>query len=68
MLAQPVDDQAPAALPHVVAEALVQRMSESEVVDRAKAVGLPGSVVEVALKLCGCGKSVVAASASSAAK
>lgn len=68
MLAQPVDDQAPAALPHVVAEALVQRMSESEVVDRAKAVGLPGSVVEVALKLCGCGKSVVAGVAPRPAK
>lgn len=68
MLAQPVDDQIPAVLPHVIAEALVQRMSESEILDRAKAVGLPGSVVEVALKLCGCGKSVVAGVASRPAK
>ncbi|CAN5355124.1 hypothetical protein BH09CHL1_BH09CHL1_32190 [soil metagenome] len=58
MLAQPIDDQAPAVLPHMVAEALVQRMSETEVVDRAKAVGLSGSIVEVAPKLCGCGKSM----------
>jgi hypothetical protein len=66
MLAQPVDEQTPIALPHVVAEALVQRMSESEVVDRVKAVGLPGSLVEVAVKLCGCGKPL--ASSSTAAK
>lgn len=64
MLAQPIEDQAPVALPHMVAEALVQRMSESEILDRAKAVGLPGSVVEVALKLCGCGKSMGSAPSS----
>lgn len=63
MLAQPIDDQAPVVLPHVVAEALVQRLSESEILDRAKAVGLSGQVVEMALKLCGCAKSVAGSAA-----
>jgi hypothetical protein len=61
MLAQPIEDQAPVVLPHMVAEALVQRMSESEVVDRAKAVGLATPVVEIAVKVCGCTRPVAAA-------
>ncbi len=62
MLAQPIEDQAPIVLPHMVAEALVQRMSESEVVDRAKAVGLSTPVVEIAVRVCGCTKPVSVAS------
>jgi hypothetical protein len=63
MLVSTHEDETKAPLPHVVAEALVRRLSTSEVIERAKAVGLPETVVETAIKVCGCGKkSVVSAS------
>jgi hypothetical protein len=56
MLVSTHDDENKAPLPHVVAEALVRRLTPSEVIERAKAVGLPETVVETAIKVCGCGK------------
>ena len=56
MLVSTHDDETKAPLPHVVAEALVRRLTTSEVIERAKAVGLPETVVETAIRVCGCGK------------
>jgi hypothetical protein len=64
MLVSTHEDETKAPLPHVVAEALVRRLTTPEVIERAKAVGLPETVVETAIKVCGCGrKPVVAAQA-----
>jgi hypothetical protein len=51
-----LDDPKEAPLPRVVAEALVWRMSQPEVIERAKAEGLPEPVVATAVRVCGCGK------------
>jgi hypothetical protein len=60
MLVATHEEETKAPLPHVVAEALVRRLTTSEVIERAKAVGLPETVVETAIKVCGCGKTPVA--------
>ena len=59
-----IDDSKQAPLPRFVAEALVQRLSQPEVIERAKAEGLPETVVATAVKVCGCGKQVLATPAS----
>lgn len=51
-----LDEETKAPLPRVVAEALVRRLSPPEVIERAKAEGLPEPVVETAVKVCGCGR------------
>lgn len=51
------DQEAP--LPRVVAEALVRRLSQPEVIERAEAEGLPEQVVATAVKVCGCGKHTI---------
>jgi hypothetical protein len=56
MLVSTHEDETKAPLPHVVAEALVRRLTTPEVIERAKAVGLPETVVETAIKVCGCGR------------
>ena len=52
------DDAKQAPLSRVVAEALVRRLTQPEVIERAKAEGLPEIVVETAVKVCGCDKAV----------
>jgi hypothetical protein len=59
-----LDDATEAPLPRVVAEALVRRMSQPEIIERAKAEGLPEPVVATAVKLCGCGKTTSQVTAS----
>jgi hypothetical protein len=60
MLVSTHEDETKAPLPHVVAEALVRRLTTPEVIERAKAVGLPETVVETAIRVCGCGKKPIA--------
>jgi len=60
MLVATHEDETKAPLPHVVAEALVRRLTAPEVMERAKAVGLPETVVETAIKVCGCGRKSMA--------
>jgi hypothetical protein len=62
MLVATHDDETKAPLPHVVAEALVRRLTTPEVIERAKAVGLPETVVETAIKVCGCRRTPIATS------
>ena len=51
-----LDDARETSLPRVVAEALVRRLTQPEIIERAKAEGLPELVVATAVKVCGCGK------------
>ena len=54
MPAQSLNDDASPALPRMVAEVLVRRLSAPEVAERAKADGLSGDVADMAIKICGC--------------
>lgn len=56
MPAQSLNDEASPALPRMVAEVLVRRMSAPEVAERAKADGLSGDVADLAIKICGCSR------------
>ena len=59
MLVATLENDREVPLPRVVAEALVNRLSQPEVIERAKAEGLPEQVVATAVKVCGCGKQVL---------
>lgn len=54
MHAQSMNDDSAPALPRMVAEVLVRRLSASEVAERAKQDGLPGSVADLTIKICRC--------------
>jgi hypothetical protein len=58
-----LDDASGTPLPRVVAEALVRRLSQPEVIERAKAEGLPEPVVATAVKVSGCDKEPLSAGA-----
>lgn len=51
-----LEESTEAPLPRVVAEALVRRLSQPEVIERAKAEGLPEPIVATAVKVCGCSR------------